>query len=57
MFTAYERRLNPHFDKAGTSGALLEDVIGDIARRRAGYAKRDAAFNPADFGDPVDLPS
>ena len=37
VFTGSERAQNPHFDKAGTVGALLGSVTGDIDKRRSTY--------------------
>jgi hypothetical protein len=34
VFTRQERRLNPHFDKAGTVGALNSSVLADIGQRQ-----------------------
>lgn len=37
VFTPREMAENPHFAKAGTVGALLGDVTGDIDKRRSGF--------------------
>lgn len=37
VFTPEERRLNPHFDRAGTVGALNSSVTADIGRRQAKF--------------------
>lgn len=37
VFTKEERRLNPHFDKAGTIGALNSSVLADIGERQAKF--------------------
>lgn len=37
VFTSNEMAQNPHFAKAGTVGALLGSVTGDIDTRRSQY--------------------
>lgn len=55
VFTREERRLNPHFDKAGTVGTLLSSITGDIDKRRAKFGGQQAApMDFAQFGEPVD---
>lgn len=44
VFTRNELALNPHIGKAGTVGALLSSVTGDIDNRRAKYG---ASSQPA----------
>lgn len=41
IFTPYERSLNPHFDRAGTSGNLMASITSDIGRRTAKFAGTD----------------
>lgn len=50
VFTAYERSLNPHIDRAGTVGNLLTDTTGDIDRRRTKWgAGQPAALDFSQF--------
>lgn len=50
VFTRQERRLNPHFDKAGTVGALNSSVLADIDKRQAKFG---AAPDYSEAGAPV----
>lgn len=54
VFTPYEMRLNPHFARAGTVGALDSSVMGDIDRRSQRFGGTVAPLDLADFGDPVE---
>lgn len=54
VFTPYEMRLNPHFARAGTVGALNSSVTGDIDRRSQRFGGTVAPLDLADFGDPVE---
>lgn len=54
VFTAEERRINPHFDRAGTVGNLLGTVTGDIENRRTKFgAGADMDFSQ--FAEPADV--
>lgn len=56
VFTPYEMRLNPHFARAGTVGALNSSVIADIDRRSAKFGGEAGSSEPLDFaafGDPA----
>lgn len=72
VFTPYERSINPHFDRAGTVGALNSTILADMEKRRAKFggvapavdfasaADPAAAAEPHDFsafGQEVDQPS
>jgi|SRR5882672_11374571 len=65
IFTPYERSLNPHFDKAGTSGNLMSSITNDIGRRTAkfggteyaGGGTQAAGLDFSQFATPVDLTS
>jgi Transglycosylase SLT domain len=65
IFTPYERSLNPHFDKAGTSGNLVASITNDIGRRTAKFAggedsssgMQSASLDFSKFGTPIDLTS
>jgi hypothetical protein len=37
VFSPYERQINPHFDRAGTTGNLMSSIAGDISRRTAAF--------------------
>lgn len=52
VFTREERRLNPHFDKAGTVGALNSTVLADIGKRQAKFGAAPADYSEA--GSPAD---
>lgn len=52
VFTPYERSINPHFDKAGTVGALNSSVLGDISRRKTKFGGAEAP-DLSGFGTPV----
>lgn len=54
VFSPYERSINPHFDRAGTVGALNSSVMADINKRSARYGGGDDAPDFASFGDPVE---
>ena len=62
IFTPYERSLNPHFDRAGTSGNLTASITNDIRRRTAKFAGTDyddndmqtAALDFSRYGTPID---
>lgn len=47
VFTREERRLNPHFDKAGTVGALNSTVLADIGKRQAKFGAAPADYSEA----------
>lgn len=49
VFTPYEMRLNPHFARAGTVGALNSSVIADIDRRSAKFGGDVGSSEPLDF--------
>lgn len=50
VFTPNEMRLNPHFARAGTVGALNSSVISDITRREGKYGGATVApADPMDF--------
>lgn len=53
VFTPYERSINPHFDKAGTVGALNSSVLGDISRRKSKFGGAELP-DLASFGSPVE---
>lgn len=53
VFTPYERSINPHFDRAGTVGALNSSVIGDIGRRKTKFGGEEAP-DFASLGTPLD---
>lgn len=54
VFTREERRLNPHFDKAGTVGKLNSTVLADIGQRQAKFGAADADYSEA--GAPTEIP-
>lgn len=57
VFTPEEMRLNPHFAKAGTVGALNSSIIGDIDRRQAKFGGAAPDLGLIDFakmGEPVE---
>lgn len=47
VFTRQERRLNPHFDKAGTVGELNSTVLADIDKRQAKFGSAPANYSEA----------
>ena len=49
VFTPNEMRLNPHFARAGTVGALNSSVIADIDRRSAKFGGSTTSSEPLDF--------
>lgn len=49
-FTPYELSLNPHIVRAGTTGALRDSTVGDMARRMAKYGGRDSGSAPPSGG-------
>lgn len=51
VFSPYERSLNPHFDKAGTVGALNSSVLGDIQDKQRKFGGELPDFSG--FGSPV----
>jgi len=64
VFSPYERQINPHFDRAGTTGNLMTSIAGDIAKRTAAFggqggvgqtetADASASGDPAAFGRPI----
>lgn len=55
VFTPYERRLNPEFDKAGTIGNLTNGVMGDIANRKKAFGggNKQPSFDSSIYGEPV----
>lgn len=53
VFTPEEMRLNPHFAKAGTVGALNSSVLSDIDKRQAKFGAAPLDF--ASFGAPADV--
>lgn len=54
VFTANERAQNPHFDRAGTVGALNSSVLADIGKRQAKFGGAGDLPDLAEFGTPVD---
>jgi len=63
IFTPYERSINPHFDRAGTSGNLMASITNDIGRRQqrfggegsgAGGGTQTAALDFSKFGTLAD---
>lgn len=54
VFTREERRLNPHFDKAGTVGKLNSSVLADIGQRQAKFGGAPADYSEA--GAPTEIP-
>lgn len=52
VFTSNERRLNPHFDKAGNVGNLLTSVTGDIDQRRSKFGASAPTLDTSGF-EPV----
>ncbi len=65
IFTPYERSLNPHFDRAGTSGNLMSSITNDIGRRTAKFGGTEYAdsgtprggLDFSKFGTSADLSS
>jgi hypothetical protein len=57
VFSAYERSLNPHFDRAGTVGRLNSSVLADVDKRRARYGGASELPDFASFGSPLDAMS
>jgi hypothetical protein len=58
VFTPYERSQNPHFDKAGTIGALNSSITADIGKRQAKFGAGQAA--PMDYSslsEPTEAPA
>lgn len=59
IFSPYERSLNPHFDRAGTSGNLVASINNDMDRRHGNFAggggyaggTRTAALDFSQFGE------
>lgn len=55
VFTPQEMRLNPHFGKAGTVGALNSSILADMGRRRSQFGGNVAApVDLAAYGEPVE---
>lgn len=54
VFSPEEMRINPHFAKAGTIGALNSSVVADIGRRAQKYGGSSLDFS--DAGTPVNPP-
>jgi hypothetical protein len=64
VFTSQERRQNPHFDKAGTVGALNASVLSDIGERAGRYGTApdyseagSPAMGPAPDFSPAAVPA
>jgi hypothetical protein len=47
VFTRQERQLNPHFDKAGTVGALNSSVLADIGKRQEKFGAAPTDYSEA----------
>jgi len=51
IFTPYERSLNPHFDRAGTSGNLLASINNDMAKRTMRFGGDGSLGGGTDFAE------
>ena len=55
VFTTNERTLNPHFDEAGTMGALNSSIVANMSQRRQKFA--GTALDLSGEGTPVETGS
>jgi hypothetical protein len=54
VFTPYERKINPEFDRAGTIGPLMSGVSSDVARRKVAFGGGSEQFDSSLYGEPIE---
>jgi hypothetical protein len=53
VFSPYERSINPHFDRAGTTGNLMSSISADMDQRMNKFGGAGNAMDFAAYGQPA----